>query len=38
MLKSGETPIYPLMILLEEPETVFLDKTKRFLHKNLLLY
>ena len=23
------------MILLEEPETVFLDKTKRFLHKNL---
>lgn len=35
MLKSGETPIYPLMILLEEPETVFLDKTKRFLHKNL---
>lgn len=35
ILKSGETPIYPLMILLEEPETVFLDKTKRFLHKNL---
>ena len=35
MLKSGETPIYPLMILLEEPETVLLDKTKRFLHKNL---
>ena len=35
VLKSGETPIYPLMILLEEPETVFLDKTKRFLHKNL---
>ena len=35
MLKSGETSIYPLMILLEEPEIVFLDKTKRFLHKNL---
>lgn len=35
ILKSGETPICPLMIFLEDPEKVFLDKTKRFLHKNL---